>query len=332
MLKIHIHGSLVFITSTMQQGIFLPPNAMTILIITSCLARAQELYTVKIVAYSVSTTHIHIVLVIEDPDMCREFIRHFKAESAHAINNVLGVPCRNLWNEGYDSPIVLDAGRAILALAYTYANQVKDSLVDRIEQYPVELNSFQYAEMLNEIHIPVPWIPRSCYEEIPEEKRNPEGLAREVQRLRTLCSRNSQRLVLSPAAWLDALGVYNEEERADLQKRVVQKARQLEQEAREQRIKETRSVFGMATLTRTPIGAHYIPKRRGRRTYVLGSCTRIRKRVLAKLKVLFRESRTMRELQRQGNISLLYPSGLYPASLTKLMQPLSLWDMVACVE
>ena len=52
MFKIHTHGSLVFITSTMQQGLFLVPNAMTMLIVMSCMARAQELYRAKIVAYS----------------------------------------------------------------------------------------------------------------------------------------------------------------------------------------------------------------------------------------------------------------------------------------
>jgi REP element-mobilizing transposase RayT len=330
MFKIHIHGALVFVTSSMQNGLYLPPNALINLIILSCLGRAQTLYKVRIVALSVSTTHMHLILVIEDPEMLKEFIRHFKAEVSHAINNVLGVPNRNLWNEGYDSPMIIDTERAIQAIAYTYANPVKDNLVAHVDQYP-GVNTFEYAHLMKDIQIEGIWVPRSGYREVPEQRRNPEGYKVVVESLKNAHQSNYQVLTISPHAWLDALGVELPEERHELQRQVIDRVRKIEKEAQEKRTKDGKSVLGSRLLIATPIGAHYIPKRRGRRTYVLGSIPKTRKKIISKLKFIFQEARRIRNLQRSGHVDLPYPAGLYPPALTKLIQPLCLLDMVAAV-
>ena len=35
-------------------------------------------------------THIHMILVVRNPDHVSSFIRHFKTESAHMLNRILG--------------------------------------------------------------------------------------------------------------------------------------------------------------------------------------------------------------------------------------------------
>jgi hypothetical protein len=44
------------------------------------------------------------------------------------INRLLGRGKRTLWCEGYDSPVVLTPVRALVAIAYLYANPAKDNL------------------------------------------------------------------------------------------------------------------------------------------------------------------------------------------------------------
>ena len=62
-------------------------------------------------------------------------MKYFKAETAHRINRVLGRKKRTVWCEGYDSPIVLTPLRALVAIAYLYANPAKDGLNYNIDEY-----------------------------------------------------------------------------------------------------------------------------------------------------------------------------------------------------
>jgi hypothetical protein len=75
-------------------------------------------------------------LVVINPDHVDAFFRHFKTESAHMINGLLGRNKRTLWCEGYDSPIVLTPTRALIAIAYLYSNPAKDNLETSIDRYP----------------------------------------------------------------------------------------------------------------------------------------------------------------------------------------------------
>ena len=77
-----------------------------------------------------------MILVVKNPDHVPSFIRHFKTESAHMLNRILGRRKRTIWCDGYDSPLVLTLRRALVALAYLYANPAKDNLVPTIDTYP----------------------------------------------------------------------------------------------------------------------------------------------------------------------------------------------------
>jgi len=110
-------------------------NSLCQAIVKSCLAAACERYPVRICHMLVEATHIHVVLVVINPDHVDAFFRHFKTESAKMINGLLGRSKRTLRCEGYDSPIVLTPIRALLAIAYLYANPAKDNLETSIDRY-----------------------------------------------------------------------------------------------------------------------------------------------------------------------------------------------------
>ncbi len=75
-------------------------NPLSQAIVKSWLAAACELYPVRICHIIVEATHIHLVLVVINPDHVDAFFCHFKTESAHMINGLLGRNKRTLWCEG----------------------------------------------------------------------------------------------------------------------------------------------------------------------------------------------------------------------------------------
>ena len=135
-MKYHPHGSVLFCTFSLEEGLLLLSNPLCQAIIKSCLARAQALCPVKICHIVTEATHVHLILVVDNPDDVYGFIRNFKVETAHMFNRLLGRDKRTVWCEGYDSPIVLTPVRALAAIAYMYSNPAKDNLERSIDEYP----------------------------------------------------------------------------------------------------------------------------------------------------------------------------------------------------
>ena len=130
------HGSVKFVTFCVEEGLLLLCNPLCKAMIKSCIARAQKLYPIRIVAILVEATHVHMIVVVDNPDDLPSFMRHFKSDSAHMLNRILGRKKRTVWCEGYDDPIVLTPIRTLIALAYIYSNPSKDNLVESINEYP----------------------------------------------------------------------------------------------------------------------------------------------------------------------------------------------------
>ena len=80
----------MFCTLSIEEGLLLLANPLCESIIKTCLARASALYPVRICHVIVEATHVHMIIVVMDPDHVSEFFRYFKAESAHMINRLLG--------------------------------------------------------------------------------------------------------------------------------------------------------------------------------------------------------------------------------------------------
>jgi hypothetical protein len=134
-MKYHPHGSVLFCTFSLEEGLLLLANPLGQVIVKSCHARTRELSPVR-TSHTVVETPTSTLFVVIDPDDMDAFFRYFKTESAHMINGLLGRNKRALWCEGYDTPIVLTPTRAALARAYLYANCARDNLETSRERYP----------------------------------------------------------------------------------------------------------------------------------------------------------------------------------------------------
>jgi REP element-mobilizing transposase RayT len=314
-MKYHPHGSVLFCTFSVEEGLFLLANPLCKAIIKSCLARAQTLYPVRICHVVVEATHVHILLVVIDPDDIQAFIRHFKTESAHMINRLLGRRKRTLWCEGYDSPIVLTPVRALVAIAYLYSNPAKDNLETSIDRYPglSTWNMFQSGQTRRQ------WkrLRRTQFRFIPRDANNLRGYTKLAKDLLEE-SIESHTFTLEPNAWLDAFGYDSPQEQERINNRIVERVRLLEARAERLRRKNRKRVIGRERLLTQVLDTTYRPQRSGRRMWCLSEKRSVRVTFIRFFKELMHKARIVRQRWKMGDVTVPYPPGLYPPSMPKL--------------
>ena len=318
-MKYHPHGSVLFCTCSVEEGLLLLANPLCQAIVKSCLGAACELYPVRICHIIVEATHIHLVLVVSNPDHVDAFFRHFKTESAHMINGLLGRDKRTLWCEGYDSPIVLTPTRALLAIAYLYANPAKDNLETSIDRYP----GFSSWKMFQSGKLTRQWkrLRRPQFTPVTHDSNNLRGYTKLANEL-VAASNEVQTFTLEPNAWMEAFGYHSPEEQRRLNKRLLSRIRLLEERAERKRVKEKKRVFGRERLIAQVFDTTYRPRRKGRRMWCLSEKRSVRVAFISFFKALMHKARAVRERWKLGDVTVQYPPGLYPPSMPKLANAL----------
>jgi hypothetical protein len=321
-MKYHPHNSVLMCTFSIEQGLLLLCNPLCEAIIKSCLARAQFLYPVKICGFLIEANHVHFLIVVDNPDDVAAFFRHFKTESAHALNGLLGRRKRTIWCEGYDSPIVLTPLRALLALCYIYTNPAKDNLEESIDAYP----GVSSWKMFTKKEYKKTWkrIRRPSYRAIAPNSHNLESYTREANRLLGE-AKKSHTFTLEPNAWLEAFGITALEEQLVYNNRIRERVREVEARAAEVRKREKKRVMGADKLKREVFNLTYLSARSGKKMWCLSEQRAVRVRFIGFLKELKKEARVVRDTWRHGDFSLPYPLGLYPPSFPKLAEPITAW-------
>ena len=316
-LKFFPHNSVLFVTFSLEQGLLLLSNPTCQTIIKSCLARAQFLYPVKICHFIVNGNHLHLILVVQNPADVPAFIGHFKAETAHRFNQVLGFRKRTVWCDGYDSPVVLTPIRALMAVSYLYANVAKDCQEDAIDLYPglSSWKMFQKKEHKKQWK----FLRRPAFKFIPKDAHNLAGYTREAQRLDSE-TKSTHTFTIEPNAWLDAFGVTSEADQAAWNQRLVARVRAIEERSRNKRKAERKNVIGAQKLLRQPLTLDYRSKRSGKRMWCLSEKRSAR---VAFINFLKRKKAAAREVYQRwhtGDFSIPYPLGLFPPSFPKLAE------------
>lgn len=269
----------------------------------------------------VNATHLHLVLVVINPDDLCGFIRYFKTESALRINAVLGRSKRTVWCEGYDSPVVLTPIRALMAISYLYANPAKDNLEESIELYPGVSSWKMFIKGEHSKRWKV--LSRPSYECLAKDSHNLRGYTKESQRI-AATSKVSHDFKIEPNAWLESYGILDPEEQARWNKLMIDRVRTLENRAREKRHRERRPVMGRERLMNQKLDTTYCPKRKGKRMWCLSEDRAVRVTFINFLKDLMSEARRIRERWAFGDFTDKFPLGLYPPSMPKLAEPLAM--------
>jgi REP element-mobilizing transposase RayT len=314
-MKYHPNDSVLFVTFSVEEGLLLLSNPLCLAIIRSCLAAAQKLYPVRICHLLVEATHVHLIVVVHNPEDVQAFLRHFKTESAHALNSLLGRNKRTVWCAGYDSPIVLTMTKTIAVIGYIYSNPAKDNLVGSIEEYP----GFSTWKMFQKGELTKLWkrIRRPQYRALTPDSHTLTGYTREAERLLKE-SQDVEPFVLEPNAWLEAFGVKEPEQQEKINSRVIRLVRYLELRAERKRQRQRKRVIGRERLIHEKLDLTYRPDRKGRKTWCLSDDRTARIEYIRFFKKLKQEARRVLALWRMGDTSAKYPPGLYPPSMPKL--------------
>lgn len=314
-MKYHPNSSVLFSTFTVEEGLLLLSNPLCQAIIRSCLAAAQKLYPVKISHILVAAPHVHLFLTVHNPDDVPAFLRHFKTESAHMLNRLLGRKKRTIWCEGYDSPQVLTMTRAMSAIAYVYANPAKDNLVDSIDNYP----GFSSWKMFRSGELTKNWkrLRRPQFRTLTADSHNLRGYTKEAARLLNE-SKEAELFTLEPNAWLEAFGITSPEHQERINNRLIQRIRILEARAQRLRLRQNKTVMGRERLLNQKLDLSYKPSRRGRKMWCLSDRRSVRIQFIRAFKMLKQKARGVLALWRAGDTSARYPPGLYPPSMPKL--------------
>jgi hypothetical protein len=318
-MKYHPHGSVLFCTVSLEEGLLLLANPLCQAIVKSCLAAACAMYPVRICHILVEATHIHLVLVVIDPDHVEKFFRHFKTESAHMINGLWGRNKRTVWCEGYDSPIVLTPTRALIAIAYLYFNPAKDNLETSIDRYP----GFSSWKMFQTGKLTRQWkrLRRPQFRPIRRDANNVRGYAKLAEDILD-ASDEMQTFILEPNAWMEAFGYHSPEQQRKLNEKLIERIRLLEERAERKRTRQRKRVLGRERLLAQVFDTSYMPKRNGRRMWCLSEKRSVRAEFIIFFKALMQKARAVRERWKLGDVAVPYPPGLYPPSMPKLANAL----------
>ena len=318
-MKYHPHGSVLFCTVSLEEGLLLLANPLCQAIVKSCLAAACAMYPVRICHILVEATHIHLVLVVIDPDHIEKFFRHFKTESAHMINGLLGRNKRTVWCEGYDSPIVLTPTRALIAIAYLYSNPAKDNLETSIDRYP----GFSSWKMFQSGKLARQWkrLRRPQFRPLTRDANNVRGYAKLAEDILD-ASDEMQTFILEPNAWMEAFGYHSPEQQQKMNEQLIERIRLLEERAERKRTRQRKQVLGRERLLAQVFDTSYRPKRHGRRMWCLSEKRSVRMEFISFFKALMRKARAVRERWKLGDVAVPYPPGLYPPTMPKLANAL----------
>ena len=309
--KLFLNNTCVFVTTRVISGLPFVAKHYMELILWGILARAQKHCPIKVCHFICMGNHFHFLLVVEDPEQISAFIDRVKTESAHAVNRLLGRRKTPLWEDGFDSPTILDFETAIRYIVYIYANPARANLIQSIKQYP-GVSSWQMYQSKS-CHRSSAWIKRNHIHKIPrrdlsgiEEKLFCNQLHRHV--------RAYHNFTLSPDAWMECFPetrTMTPDETNELVLSALNDA--------EQRITTERKVpiLGVNRLTTQSIYKPFTPKKYSKRMVCLSKSIDLRANFISRYRGLCAQAKKVYQRWKLFDFSIAFPSGLFLPSLPR---------------
>jgi REP element-mobilizing transposase RayT len=307
-------GTVVLITTRVEEGLPFVCTEFMELILWSCIARAQELHHALVCHLVVMPNHFHIILVVQNPDDVVGFMDRVKTESAHAVNHLLGRRKRKVWCESYHSLPLLTVKKVIEKIVYTYVNPQAANLIDSIEEYPGVSSWKMWTQ--RSLTRKVPWVRRTHLPALKRSRLSRNDQRAYAQRLREK-ARESNTFTLTPDAWMPIFGIDTQAEMDEVNDEILEGVRAREAELRQERAAAKRSCLGCDALIDRPIDVPYTPKKFGRRLWCLSDDISRKVQFINLVKELREEARVVREKWKLGDYSQPYPIGLFPPNFIR---------------
>lgn len=300
--KLFVNKTVLFVTSRVEEGLPFVALSFVNLIIWGILARARKRYQVKVCHFIFMANHLHLLIVVDDPDDVAAFMRYIKVETSHAINRLLGRQKRTLWCDGYDSPIVLTVEDVQRYITYIYLNPLKARLVRRVSDYPGVSSWELYRSTSRKVNCraiardSITRVPRRSLNHL-EQLRIAEALVAEAQEVE---------FVLEPDAWVECFVAPTKTgtlDAARLNNSILREVSNAEAKL------APAKVLGRKALQVEIINRSYSPKSFARRMICLCSDVEIRKEFITWYKGLQQRANEVFLRWKQGDFTAKLPTG-----------------------
>ena len=320
--KYYPHKSVLFLTTRTETGLPFVSSLLMNFILWGILARAKEQYNIRVCHFIFMANHLHLLLVVENPEDVRLFMAFVKGESAHAVNRLLGRTQRTVWQAGYDSPVVLSPQDVMKYICYLYLNPVTANLVERVSDYP-GVSSWEMftarkhkklCKRLRRSSIHPLWQPALS---INEQRRH-------IAEYETLPGTKHE-FELEPNAWMDCFSELKEVSKDELNARLLKDIGEKELSLADKRREEKRRVIGATTLRRESMKKEYTPTKRSRRMICLCHDQKLRRAFIKTYRALCDKARRVYQDWRRGELRPRIPPGLFAPSMPTLASALPLF-------
>lgn len=319
--KYYPHNAVVFVTSRTEEGLPLVASLFLNFIVWGILARARSMFEVRICHFLFMFNHFHMLLVVDNPEHVPEFIGYVKGEIAHAVNSLLGRRQKTIWQDGYDSPIMLTAADVLKYINYIYLNPARANLEERIDDYPgvsswqMFINGRHKAKLRRLVRPAITPLPFPALS-INEQRR----LVGSYEKLPGI----EAEFILEPDAWMECFPEVRGRSCESMKKQIIETVRMKERELSEKRKREEKTVIGATALRRQSMLKEYRPTKFSRRMICLCSVKELRLSFIGYFKALADIARKAYESWKQGDLSKRMPAGLFAPRVPNLMSALPL--------
>lgn len=313
--RLFLHGKPYFISFRTEEGLPFVPVEFMNAILTSCLAKALQLYPQTLIGFCFEPNHAHVTLVCENPETMPSFVGYVKQESAHAVNRLLGRKRKTVWADDYDAPIVLDKDKFLEKYAYTVLNPVKDGLVRSMDKYPgvssysmlMNRKSTKSVLMISRDSVPQLRQPHAPYRENQEV----------MERLRRQNHKECQ-LEIDHVGWKRCFPETADLSDAEVYELMLEYVQGAEKDYRAEHAGSAYPILHSESMLRS-----YRPEKFGRKSLCLSTVSELSKEYIAFFRDLAEQARETYLRWRDGETHLRFPPGMFAPCMPRVANQLA---------
>ena len=306
--KLFMNNVPVEICTSVQNGLPFVTTLYMELLLKGILAAAQTMFPVTICHFVIMANHIHLLIIVQDPNDVPRFMDYFKTETAIALNILKGTTGQSFWVSGYDSPSILSPEKFLERMLYLYLNPVEASLVPSIAMYP---GVSTYNALLNgDTKEQFKKISRDAFTELPVGNLSDTFTAELAESY--LDARGViNELRVEPWAWLNCYRECKNWKLEEVRERFLRTLNSEQQRVVAEKVQKKETFLGVEKLKSQQIRAPYHSKRSGKKMICLSGCAKQRDRMIEKFKELTKLARSSYQLRKAGFSSAAPPPGFF---------------------
>ena len=312
------HDGVLFVTTRAEEDLPIVCSYILNFIIWGILAKARSMYRVKICHFLFMSNHLHMMIVVDCPQDVSSFMGYIKCEISHAINRLLGRRQKTIWQDGYDSPLLLTANDIKRYIKYIYQNPSNAQLVHFIDEYPGVSSWAMFktkklvktCPKLNRDLIPTLYSPALGVNEQKKIISDFENFKLE-----------RYNFILEPDAWRESFSesmLFTNEE-------IIEEIKKEEELQRIDRIKLGKDVIGSTVLRRESMTKEYVPKKYSKRMICICSNINLRKLFIGTYQYLSSLAKKAYQYWKRGDYSLAIPPSMFSPRRPDFASALSIY-------